>query len=85
MAEYELRVQTDPDQKVVRLKLFHSDGGLVENGSTEIIQAEHSPALWEGLFDTRRYIERYEGAMIFDGQTEPATAEQLLGRLDGGC
>jgi tetratricopeptide (TPR) repeat protein/NAD(P)-dependent dehydrogenase (short-subunit alcohol dehydrogenase family) len=81
MAEYELRVETDSDQKVARLKLFHSDGRLVENGSNEITLPEHSSALWEGLFDTRRYIGRYERSMRPDGQTEPATAEQLLQRL----
>ena len=35
----------------------------------------------QGLFDTRRYVERYEGSMIFDDQAEPATAQMLLERL----
>jgi tetratricopeptide (TPR) repeat protein len=81
MAEYELHVETASQHKVARLKLFHSDGRLVENGSNEIALPEHSSALWEGLFDTRRYIERYAGSMILDGHAEPATAEQLLQRL----
>jgi hypothetical protein len=79
MAEFELQIETDAQQKVARLKLHRADGAHV--GSNEIHLPEHSSALWEGLFDTRRYVERYEGAMIFDDQTEPATAEVLLERL----
>jgi hypothetical protein len=79
MAEYELHVETDPDRKVARFKLFHSDGRIA--GANEVELPEHSSALWEGLFDTRRYIERYDGSMIFEGQTEAATAELLLQRL----
>ena len=79
MSEYKLRVETDAEQSLARFKLFHGDDRLL--GSNEIRLPEHSSALWEGLFDTRRYIERYEGAMVFNGQTEPATAQMLLDRL----
>ncbi len=79
MSEFELRIETDTEQKTARLKLFGADGSHV--GSNEIRLPEHSSALWEGLFDTRRYIERYEGGMIFDDQSAPATARMLLERL----
>lgn len=79
MAEFNLRIETDTEQKVARLKLSRADGTHL--GSNEIRLPEHSSALWEGLFDTRRYVERYEGTMIFDDQTEPATARMLLERL----
>jgi tetratricopeptide (TPR) repeat protein len=79
MAEFELRIETGTERKVARLKLFRADGSHL--GSNEISLPEHSSALWEGLFDTRRYVERYEGTMIFDDQPEPATARTLLERL----
>ena len=79
MAEFELRIETDTDQQLARLKLFGVDGGHL--GSNDIRLPEHSSALREGLFDTRRYVERYEGAMIFEDQTQPATARKLLERL----
>ena len=79
MAEFELRIETDAGQKVARLKLSRADGKHL--GSNEIRLPGHSSALWEGLFDTRRYVERYEGSMIFDDQTQPATAETLMERL----
>ncbi len=77
--EFELRIETDTAQKLARLKLFGAEGDHI--GSNEIHLPEHSSALWEGLFDTRRYVERYEGSMIFDDQTAPATAQVLLERL----
>ena len=79
MAEFELRIETDTDEKAARLKLFRADGTHL--GSNEIRLPGHSSALWEGLFDTRCYVQRYEGSMIFDDQPEPATARTLLERL----
>jgi hypothetical protein len=80
MANYELHVDTDANQQVTRFKLSNTTTGQ-HLASHEVVLPEHSTALWEGVFDTRRYIERYDHAMIFDGQTEPATAEMLLQRL----
>ena len=80
MANYELLVDTDVNQKVARFKLSNADTAQ-HLASNEVILPEHSSALWEGAFDTRRYIERYDGAMIFEGHTEPASAEALLQRL----
>ncbi len=79
MADYELRIETDTAQKVARLKLSRADGSHV--AANEIALRKHSAALWEGLFDTRRYVEGYEGALLFDDQTEPASAGMLLQRL----
>lgn len=77
MAEFELRIETNTEEKLARLKLSGADGSHL--GSNEIRLPDHSSALWEGLFDTRRYVQRYEGSMIFDDQT--ATARTLLERL----
>ncbi len=52
MADFELRIETDTDEKVARLKLFGADGSNA--GSNEISLPKHSSALWEGLFDARR-------------------------------
>ena len=79
MAEFELRIETDAERKSARLKLSAADGRHL--GANEIRLPEHSSALWEGLFDTRRYVERYEGTLLFDDRPEPATARTLLERL----
>ena len=47
---YELIVQTIPDQQVVKFRLL--DGHCVQKGSHEVTLTEHRAALWEGLFDT---------------------------------
>ncbi len=70
MPEFELRISTDSKEKTARLKLFRADGHQAGShvGSNSVRLPEHSAALWEGLFDTRRYVERYTGAMLFEGR-----------------
>ena len=79
MAEFELHIETDSEQQLARLKLFGTDGNYL--AANEIHLPAHSTALWEGLFDTRRYVERYQGTLLFADQNAPATAQMLLTRL----
>jgi len=76
---YELIVETDLDQMIARFRLNDEHGEQL--GANQVLLTEHSRFLWEGLFDTRRYVERYEGILLWEEQTEPETAEQLLERL----
>ena len=50
MAEFELSIRTDTEQKVARLKLSRADGTHL--GAHEIHLPAHSSVLWEGVFDT---------------------------------
>ena len=77
--DFELRVETHPEQKAATLRLVDADG--VQHGYHQISFPDQGPAFWEGLFDTRRFVQRYTGSLLWDGQTVPATAEVLLERL----
>jgi tetratricopeptide (TPR) repeat protein len=76
---FELNVDADAAQKVVRLKLKHEDGRHL--AANEVKLADHRPVLWEGIFDTRRHVTRDARHLILEGQTQPATADQLMDRL----
>ena len=77
--DFELRVETHPERKAATLRLVDADG--VQHGYHQISFPDQGPAFWEGLFDTRRFVRRYTGSLLWDGQTAPATAEALLERL----
>lgn len=47
--------------------------------SHEVRLADHRPALWEGVFDTQAFIERYSGSTLLTDA--PATAKDLLREL----
>jgi tetratricopeptide (TPR) repeat protein len=79
MLEYELSVEPDEKTRLIRLRLTDQDG--VHCGSHQVVLAEHSIRLWEGLFDTRRYVERYTGSLLRDGASVPDTAEDLVNEL----
>jgi hypothetical protein len=81
MLEYELSVEPDENTRVVRLRLTDQDG--VHCGSNQVKLAEHPPSRWEALFDTRRYVERYAGALRRDGAGTPVTAAELMDRSRG--
>ncbi len=53
----------------------------VQVGAQQVQLPEHSPALWTGLFDTRRYVLLHQGNLLLEGQTRPATAAELLEHL----
>ncbi len=58
---YELIVTPEPEDKAVRLNLNDPDG--THKGNNVVLMREHRLSLWEGLFDTRRYVNRYAGQM----------------------
>jgi hypothetical protein len=79
MLEYELSVEPDENERVVRLRLRDSNG--VHRGSHQVKLAEHPVWRWEALFDTQRYIDRYTGELLLEGASVPATAEEILADL----
>lgn len=74
---FELEITTDALSGVVRLQLRDSEGR--HRGAHQVQLDPASGALWEGLFDTRSHVERYQGGTRFTDR--PATAEDLLERL----
>lgn len=77
--QHELIVETKTDQHTVKFRLLDEHG--VQQASHEITLTDHGAALWEGLFDTRRHVDRYEGSLLWEDATEPETAEHILARL----
>ena len=75
--EFALDVGTDPAAGVVRLRLTDEQGRQL--GANQVVLAEHSPALWQGLFDTRAYVETYADSVRFTDK--PATAADLLEQI----
>lgn len=74
---FELEITTEASSGLVRFQLRDSDG---RHGGTHQVRLDPaSGALWEGLFDTRAHVERYQGGTRFTER--PATAEELLERL----
>jgi hypothetical protein len=53
---FTLDVGTDPAAGMVRLRLNDRTGQV---GANQVEVRQHSPALWQGLFDTRAYVRRY--------------------------
>ena len=53
-----LHVGTDPDAGVVRLRLTDEHGNR-QLGANQVRLAEHRASQWQGLFDTRAYVDRY--------------------------
>ncbi|MCX4239718.1 CHAT domain-containing protein [Paraliomyxa miuraensis] len=78
MLTYELAVETDPQTNVVRLRLV--DGDAAHRGSKQIRLEAHEAAKWEGLFDTRQYVTRYQGSLR-DEHGHVWTADDLLDEL----
>ncbi len=76
---YELAVETATAQHPIRFRLRDEHGRHL--GENQLVFHEHRQALWEGLFDTRQYVQRYTGSMCREGQAEPATAAQLIDDL----
>jgi tetratricopeptide (TPR) repeat protein len=67
----------DPDGGVVRLRLTDQQGRQL--GANQVLLAEHSSALWQGLFDTGAYVRTYADSMRFTDR--PATAADLLAQI----
>jgi len=77
--QYELIVETIAEQKAVRLRLLNEHG--VFQAANELNLADHRAALWEGLFDTRSHVDRYEGSLKWEGAEQPESDKQILNRL----
>lgn len=71
---FALDVATDPDAGIVRLRLTDEQGRQL--GANQVRLADHGAALWQGLFDTRAYIQTYADSVRFTDR--PATAANLL-------
>jgi len=74
---FALDVTTDADAKVVRLRL--TDEHERQLGAHQVRLAEHSAALWQGLFDTRAFVRTYANSLRFTDR--PATAADLLEQI----
>ena len=77
--QYELFVETQPEQPLVTFRLLNEAGDY--KGSHEIAVTPERAADWEGIFDTRRHVERYEEQQQREGADKPETADQILTRL----
>ena len=76
---YNLTVETEPEAKVARLTL--TDDAGVQKGANLVRMAEHPLSLWEGLFDTRRHVDRYAESML-DDEDQEITDERILFGVD---
>src|SRR6185369_11152599 len=74
---FALDVDTDPDAGVVRLRLTDEQGRQL--GANQMRLAEHGAALWQGVFDTRAFVDTYANSVRFTDR--PATAADLLGQI----
>jgi hypothetical protein len=74
---FALDVDTDPDAGVVRLRL--TDEHDRQLGAHQVRLAEHGAARWQGLFDTRAFVQTYANSVRFTDR--PATAADLLEQI----
>jgi len=76
--QFELHIDTNPSNKTARLRLKDEHGRQVACQQIRL-KAEHA-ASWEGLFDTQRHVQRYQGSHLYD-PAKPATAKDILDHL----
>ncbi|MBI3939606.1 MAG: hypothetical protein HY315_02120, partial [Acidobacteria bacterium] len=76
---FELIIETDPKEAIARLRLHDQQGAQVAMSPVEL--AKQSPAKWEALFDTRRHVGRYAGALRDGLNTGSKTAKQILDEI----
>jgi hypothetical protein len=70
---HELIVETKTDQDTVKFRLLDEHG--VQKASHEVRLTDHRAALWEGLFDTRRHVDRYEGSLLWEEASDGAATD----------
>ncbi|MEA2559987.1 MAG: hypothetical protein QOH06_1491 [Acidobacteriota bacterium] len=75
-SRFVLDVRTDPDSDIVRLHLTDGNNHL---GANQVRLSEHSSALWQGLFDTRSFVDTYADSVRFTDR--PATAADLFEQI----
>lgn len=76
---FTLNVETDAAAEIARFKLQDEHGRHL--AANEVKLGDHGAAKWEGLFDTRRHVDRYAHDLIREGQDKPETADQMIERL----
>jgi tetratricopeptide (TPR) repeat protein len=76
---FELILETQPKEDIVRLRLLDQHG--VQLAASLVELRKQSPAMWEALFDTRGYVERYAGALLDDSEGQPRTEGQILDEI----
>lgn len=79
MAEFRLIVETDAANHRAEFRLV--DEGGAQLGYQAVALPDHGLSYWEGLFDTRRYVDRYAGNTRWEGSDHTATKEEILDRL----
>jgi len=75
---YNLIVET-PQENFVKLRLENEHGQFMAH--QEIRMSDHPASYWEGVFDTRRHVDRYEGSLLWENAAKPETEEQIVSRL----
>jgi len=76
---FELILETQPKEAIVRLRLLDQHGTQLAFSLVEL--RKQSRAMWEALFDTRRYVELFAGALLDDPQGQPRTEGQILDEI----
>jgi len=71
---FTLDVDADFEADIIHLRLTDEHGRQL--GANQVRVAEHSAALWQGLFDTGSYVRTYSNSVRFTDR--PATASDLL-------
>jgi tetratricopeptide (TPR) repeat protein len=79
MAEFRLIVETDAANHRAEFRLKDESGAQL--GYQAVALPDHGLSYWEGLFDTRKYVDRYAGNTQWEGSDHPATKEEILDRL----
>ncbi|HWM92600.1 MAG TPA: CHAT domain-containing protein [Thermoanaerobaculia bacterium] len=77
-SRFVLDVRTDPESDIVRLRLTDEPGNT-HLGANQVRLSEHSSALWQGLFDTRSFVDTYANSVQFTDR--PETAADLFERI----
>ncbi|VFM99606.1 MAG: hypothetical protein BECKG1743D_GA0114223_105313 [Candidatus Kentron sp. G] len=79
--EYRLRIETGDAGRAVVFRLYDSQGVLAADRALTL--PDPLPSLWEGLFDTQRYVELRAGNQIWQDEPhgQPDTPEAILERL----
>ena len=82
MADFELHIETAGDSGTVRLRLHDQNG--VHLASSQVKLSDHSFALWQGLFDTRAYVDRFSYTALKGADTLAKSAAEILADLGLG-
>jgi hypothetical protein len=79
MPLFVLDVDPIPGHRALGLRLSDEHGRHL--GASQVRLDDHPAPMWEGLFDARGYVRRFEGGLRLEGKAGPATAGDLLARL----